>query len=704
MGRLEQVEASARGELLVKLLEDERFAGILGEVWRISEARVVAGCERLRAVGYPARQVKQLERIASSQAKRLEAAAKWRHADVIQGGSRAAEREEGPVLVEEVLHGLLRDQGLPAGLVVPVGWELRPWGVFRVVKDEYGEPHPRQIADAPMLITGRLHDSRTGKAQLQVSWYHQDRAGSRWIAQIVQRSTVADARGVVALADGHAPVNSGNGRDVVAWLAAFEAANRETLPVAASTSALGWQADGSFLLGCRLIQGGVVTTLDPTAPAAAWTEGQVQLQEDEYLAQLAGGYVLAGTWEGWRAAHALVADKPSVQVALYASLISPLLHLLPEIPNHALDWSAPTSEGKTSGLRLAASVWGVPNEDAEDGRTVLHTWTKKTSVWIENACVRRPGLPLILDDTKKARSAEIVQQTLYEVEGGQGGGRGMRDGGARALKSYRTILLTTGEYPITTIGRVAHGGAVARVIELCGSPLGGANRDNGRLAKLLKMDLLQHHGHAGERLIRWLTAEPRREALLADYRHYLLHWERLAGDDKIAGRAADYMAALSLGRDLAVRVLGLPDCPGALGLAWEAVLRNTHRADVAWTAMQGTLSWVGAQRHRFAGSSAARQQPSQGLLGVWDDAAGWAELGIYPHELRGFLEGQGFEAPLALLRAWADKGWIRTSAGHMTERMRFGASRERLVVVLRTAWDAVMGVDQDQEGSREAPF
>ena len=46
---------------------------------------------------------------------------------------------------------------------------------------------------APMLITGRLHDSRTGKAQLQVSWYHQDRAGSRWIAQIVQRSTVADA-------------------------------------------------------------------------------------------------------------------------------------------------------------------------------------------------------------------------------------------------------------------------------------------------------------------------------------------------------------------------------------------------------------------------------------------------------------------------------------------------------------------------------
>ena len=47
--------------------------------------------------------------------------------------------------------------------------------------------------------------------------------------------------------------------------------------------------------------------------------GQVQLQEDEYLAQLAGGYVLAGTWEGWRAAHALVADKPSVQVALYAA-------------------------------------------------------------------------------------------------------------------------------------------------------------------------------------------------------------------------------------------------------------------------------------------------------------------------------------------------------------------------------------------------
>jgi hypothetical protein len=379
------------------------------------------------------------------------------------------------------------------------------------------------------------------------------------------------------------------------------------------------------------------------------------------------------------------------------------LHLLEEIPNHAIDWSAPTSEGKTSGLRLAASVWGVPNEDAEDGRTVLHTWTKKTSVWIEHACVRRPGLPLILDDTKKARSADIVQQTLYEVEGGQGGGRGMRDGNARAIKSYRTILLSTGEYPITTIGRVAHGGAVARVIELCGSPLGGSSQKNGELAKLLKRDLLKNYGHAGERLIRWLTAEPRQEEILADYNHYVLHWGRLAGDDKIAGRAADYMAALSIGRDLAVRVLGLPDCPGALTMAWEAVLRNTHRADVAWTAMQSTLSWVGSNRHRFAGT-AGPKSGTVGLLGAWDDATGWAELGIYPHELRGFLEGQGFEAPLALLRAWADKGWIRTSPGHLTERMRFGTNRERLVVVLRAAWDAVMGEEQSQGSETAAPW
>ena len=152
------------------------------------------------------------------------------------------------------------------------------------------------------------------------------------------------------------------------------------------------------------------------------------------------------------------------------------------------------------------------------------------------------------------------------------------------------------------------------------------------------------------------------------------------------------------------RVLGLPDCPGALTMAWEAVLRNTHRADVAWTAMQSTLSWVGAQRHRFMGSSTGRNQPTQGYLGIWEDGTGWAELGIYPHELRGFLEGQGFEAPLALLRAWADKGWIRTSPGHLTERMRCGANRERLVVVLRAAWDAVMGEERSQEPEREPPF
>ena len=315
--------------------------------------------------------------------------------------------------------------------------------------------------------------------------------------------------------------------------------------------------------------------------------------------------------------------------------------MLPEIPNHALDWSAPTSEGKTSGLRLAASVWGVPNEDAEDGRTVPPHLDQKTSVWIENACVRRPGLPLILDDTKKARSAEIVSRRSMRSRAGGAAGAGCATA-ARALKSYRTILLTTGEYPITTIGRVAHGGAVARVIERADRHWAGRTGQwaAGEAAQDGPAPAPRARGRAADPLAHGGAQE---EALLADHRHYLLHWERLAGDDKIAGRAADYMAALSLGRD---RRCGCWACLTVLArsAAWEAVLQHPPgRRGLdghAGHALLGGRSGTGSRAR-----SAARQQPSQGLLGVWDDAAGWAEPGIYPHELRGFLEGQGFEAP-----------------------------------------------------------
>lgn len=59
---------------------------------------------------------------------------------------------------------------------------------------------------------------------------------------------------------------------------------------------------------------------------------------------------------------ATVLDRPSLWLAIYAALLPPLMGLCPEIPGFTVDWSGTTSHGKTTALRLAASVWGCPDQ------------------------------------------------------------------------------------------------------------------------------------------------------------------------------------------------------------------------------------------------------------------------------------------------------------------------------------------------------
>ena len=123
---------------------------------------------------------------------------------------------------------------------------------------------------------------------------------------------------------------------------------------------------------------------------------------DDGEEQLADAFHPKGTFEGWSSASRRLGSYPRAKLAIIAALCPPLLSIL-GAGNFIVSYSSPTSQGKTTCLRAAASVWGCPDETTP--AAVLKTWDA-TRVWIERASAVQTHLPFIIDDTKRAQERE----------------------------------------------------------------------------------------------------------------------------------------------------------------------------------------------------------------------------------------------------------------------------------------------------------
>lgn len=577
------------------------------------------------------------------------------------------------------LEPLLAGHRLPPHLRCPTPWELAPDGIFLLhVDGETAEVTRQPVATSPVLVTGRLTDVDDGTVSLHLEW---PRSG-RWLRRIVGRGSVMDQRALVSLAQYDLPVHSQNAGEIVRYLAAFEGANLTDLPCAKVTSHLGWQGhDGAlgFLWGQRLITGadpaaGAVGRPEDTLPAS-WHPDWVALNVDAGTQSLVRAFHVQGTWEGWLAAAEAARPYPMVGLGILAALAPPLLHVIPEAHNFAVDWSGATSRGKTTTLRLAASVWGNPDDR---GQSLIGSWDA-TRVGIERSAAVLSGLPLILDETKRAKHPSDVARVIYDVVNGSGRTRGSV-AGLQETTHFRTVLLSTGEAPATSFTQ--DGGTRARVLSLRGFPFGETSARTASAANTITETVLAHYGHAGPRLVARLAA--RREAwpdIREAYRRKRSAWTEVASGNPVAGRIAGYVALLHVAGDIANGALHIPiDVQAALELAWAAALVGAAESDRPRDALELLHGWACANAARFKG----REDP--GLMGH-PPALGWAgcwppgrDLAVIPQVLTDLLKQQGYEYD-GIVPTWRERGWLEHEAGRNTRRIDLGAGRPHCVVV-----------------------
>lgn len=611
-------------------------------------------------------------------------ALKLSNMQIVPGGGEALEL----VRIKDVLP----DAPVHADAVVPASWELdgqvggprRYRLIKKIVRRRDGEHYVEHVGVAynPIVVSATMIDVGDASTNLRVSWMSR----GRWRHRVVGREKLVQPRELMAaLAGTHGfPVNVNNAKDVIAYIADYEAFNEEVIPTRPMTSQMGWQGSNmelGFVAGRQHIKP------DPSTPDVHFVGA------DDGEEQLARCVRAEGTLDDWIHAAKIAAHFPMVEVGIYAALAPALLEIL-KAPNFTIDWSHKTSAGKTTTLAVAASCWGNPDANAHD--SPIASWDM-TAVGFERRAAALSCMPMIVDDSKRARSFRgdsVVPGIVYAVTNGQGRARGSVKG-MQKTAYWRSVMLSTGERRLIDFDK--SGGTPARVVTLWGNPFGGNTQVIAEGIRKLKAGIMRHYGHAGPALVRWLLDNRDRWDEIRD--EHNTRWSQIR-DQMVAessGRTMDMSVLDRVAGNLAVLDVTSQITHQAMDLPWEltditaallpVVTAAAGAVDRELEALRAVVSWAAQNRGKFCVGEKHRkdEEPQRGWLGFWEAGAddGWQILAFFPGALRDYLQEQGYE-PSGVLRQWAEAGWLAsTEPRRLTSRVASLSGRPRMVVLPR---------------------
>ena len=210
------------------------------------------------------------------------------------------------------------------------------------------------------------------------------------------------------------------------------------------------------------------------------------------------GLTQAGTLLSWRSEVCQpCAGNSRLVLAISAAFAAPTLGLVGS-ESGGLHFRGPSSCGKTTALRVAASIFSGPD--------YLRTF-RSTDNALEGACAAHSDLCLMLDELGQL-DPKHAGQVAYLLANGQAKGRASRDGSARAIATWRLLFLSTGEIGLADLVNEAGGeskaGHEVRVLDIqadAGATLGIFERVPGRMKPAEFSDVLKraseaHYGHA----------------------------------------------------------------------------------------------------------------------------------------------------------------------------------------------------------------
>lgn len=392
---------------------------------------------------------------------------------------------------------------------IPLGYKVDGGNLYqtKIIK---GLEVLQLICRTVPILTKRLVDIETFEEGYELRW--NDNQKER--VEIVSSRSMAETKEMLNLRNIGFPVTSNNSRKIIEFLEKFQTIN--TVPIGKSVGRIG------------LIKGEIIhPLLEQNFTINPQSSGERQLHQ---------AFKEKGTLQDWKENILdVIKPFPKVMFMTLSSFASVLLHDY-DVPSFIVDLSGNTSQGKSTALKVASSVWGVPS---------LHGYMQTfnaTPISFERKSVFLNSYPFIVDDSKSG-DYRIYEDIIYSFASGRGRARGALQGSCLE-GTWQQIMLTSGEAKLSSYVMKNSGGVEGRIVHIEDEPFLGV--ENNFLTRLHNDNLGKTYGVVGKEFVRRLNnlSPEEKDKHKKQYRDLRDNYIKLAGENHVLRRLSNYYAII----------------------------------------------------------------------------------------------------------------------------------------------------------------
>lgn len=500
------------------------------------------------------------------------------------------------------------------GAVTPSNWNISiERGVRKNFTTKDGVEKSVIACPIPVVISKRFENIDDESEKVELAFYR----NNRWKHVISPRSAVFNKNSLLGFADTGIPVNSGTASDLVEYLSDYEMENINVIPLMQSVSRVGWISDTEFF-----------PYID---------NKQICFESDSKEANdVYNNLSEKGDYFTWKEAVNNIRQNNIARFLIAASFASPLLERIGNRVFFIHIWHDSKS-GKTATIKSGLAAWGNPLK--------LMGSFNATSVGMERMAGALKHLPFAIDELQVLNEKKIpVESIVYTLAQGSGRIRGAKNGGIQEVLSWRNIIITSGEQPITKDSSID--GVQSRTLEIYGRPI-----DNPKLATTLHQIADNNYGFAGSIYMKYIKkVTDSNPNSLEDALVKIKDRLKIAFADSVH---LDNVAAVCLGDYYAELALWHSDPETAfekavqMGIQILKINNDMVRSDTTQRAWEFAAGWLVSNEGRFCKEA----MPQYGVIDDKDDY--W----VIPQYFHKALEENGFNAT-KIIQGFKERGLI----------------------------------------------
>lgn len=364
-------------------------------------------------------------------------------------------------------------------------FEVSHKGVHFIGKDKEAREQPPKWVCASLHVIAKTRDEKSGKWGRLLEWQDDDGIKHQWAMPL--------------------ELLEGDGSDVRRELAqqGLHIASAQTARHLLAAYIKTWQVEGRARCVDRL---GWLGDVYVTPLGSIGHTSELVVFQNGHAIEPA--YSESGTADEWCDCVAALAQGNSRLVfALSAAFAGPLADIAGE-DSGGFHFRGASSSGKSTTLKLAASVWGKPSN-------YVRLWRGTVNGLEGLATLHNDGL-LILDEIGQIDPA-AAGDAAYLLANGQGKARANRNGLARAAQRWRLLFLSAGEESLSAVmaraGKKSSAGQEIRLADIeadAGAGMGIFETLHdistaAALASAIKEACDKYHGTIGKAWLNHLT-------------------------------------------------------------------------------------------------------------------------------------------------------------------------------------------------------